>query len=209
MTTTLLPSRNTANEVPPACNHNCCRPAWHKALLPNDCKGRFWQKKPNLLFSQACQRYRLVQLFHSRVRVLVCVNLQCREPADHCVMASDTLHTTFLEDIQSDSWQKCEGYLFFLILHMSLVSHASDLEKAPMLSQVWRTFWQFLSLESAEPINRLHQLADASLQRASSSTTSPFVTAPLSNPCRSHKRGLAPSSAREPENFTPLRPRCW
>ena len=34
-----------ANDVPPVSNHNCCRPAWHKALIHNDCKGRFWQNK--------------------------------------------------------------------------------------------------------------------------------------------------------------------
>ena len=212
-------------------NHNWYRPAWHKALLHNDCKGRFWQKN---LFSHACQRYRLAQLVHGRVRV--CVKLQCRGPTDHCAIASVTLHAAFLEDIQSDSWQKCQrwwkgkvimpqelekivhshvmhqvlsevdqcicsllppllcswgiflayadipltitvpqlghwksrprsrsssipGYLFLFFFCMSSVSRATDLEKAPVLSLVWRAFWPFLSIESAESFNKLRQLA--------------------------------------------------
>ena len=44
MTNTSLPAITQHGKwCSPVANHNCCRPAWHKALLHNDCKGRFWQ----------------------------------------------------------------------------------------------------------------------------------------------------------------------
>ena len=110
--------------------------------------------KINLLFSHACQRYRLVQLVYGCGRV--CVKLQCRGPADHCVMASahyfhfccaggflwpmlisflrqSRFHCQGTESHADPRNSSISGYLFFFS-RMASVSRATDLEKAPVLS---------------------------------------------------------------------------
>ena len=181
------------------------------------------------LFSHACQRYRLVQLVYGRVRV--CVKLQCRGPGGHCDLASaHYFHLCcaaggflwpmliFLCQITvplPGHWKShtrsssISGYLFFFF-RMPSVSRATDLEKAPVLSLVRRTFWPFLSivLESAESFNKLRHLAQMPPCKGyPAQWPLHLLQAPLSNSCRSRKRGPAPAPAREPENSAPRRPR--
>ena len=81
------------------------------------------------------------------------------------------------------------GYLFFFS-RMPSVSRATDLEKARVLSWDRRTVWPFLSivLESGEPFNKLRLLAQMPPCKGyPAQWPLHLLQAPLSNPCRSRR----------------------
>ena len=177
MTTTLLPSvTQHSKRCSNVSNHNCYRPAWHKALLHNDCTGRFWQNKPSLHSCVSAIQTRpaclwpcpsLCQSPVSRTRWSLCHGKRSLLPPLLCCwglsLAYDDTPLTITVPLPGH-WKSrprsssISGYLFFFF-RMPSVSHATDLEKAPVKNWPWKSSSKKLTLKKLQYWARFKNVA--------------------------------------------------